>query len=163
MRREWRDAGQSTRRIGGGTRRASAAGSSGRSILPVAAAQANSRGESSARRSTQRHVRSRRGRATRCSATGGLAGAAGEAAVEVKLRASPDLGAFQHLLDQVDPAARAVKLVAQELVGRAGRRAEAAVHAAAQDRLGLAALGSVPNEVGEMRFHLRNPGRGARG
>ena len=50
--------------------------------------------------------------------------------------------AFEHLLDQVDAAARAVELVAQQLVGRAGGGAEAAVHALAQDRLGLAAVGA---------------------
>ena len=49
--------------------------------------------------------------------------------------------AFEHLLDQVDAAARAVELVAEQLVGRAGGGAEAAVHALAQDRLGLAAVG----------------------
>ena len=48
--------------------------------------------------------------------------------------------ALEHLLDQVDAPARAVELVAQQLVGRARRRAEAAMHARAQDRVGLAAL-----------------------
>jgi hypothetical protein len=53
-------------------------------------------------------------------------------------------GALEHLLDQVDAAARAVELVAEQLVGRAGRGAEAAVHALAQDRLGLAAFRACP-------------------
>ena len=51
--------------------------------------------------------------------------------------------ALEHLLDQVDAPARAVELVAQQLIGRAGRRAETAVHAGAQDRVGFAALGRV--------------------
>jgi hypothetical protein len=49
--------------------------------------------------------------------------------------------AFEHLLDQVDAAARAVELVAQQLVGGAGGGAEAAVHALAQDGLGRLAVG----------------------
>ena len=40
---------------------------------------------------------------------------------------------LQHVLDQVDAPARAVELVAQHLVGRAGRGAEAAMHAGPQD------------------------------
>ena len=66
-----------------------------------------------------------------------LAVAAGQAAVEVQLRRARRRVAFEHLLDEVDAAARAVELVAEQLVGRAGRGAEAAVHALAQDRLGL--------------------------
>ena len=41
--------------------------------------------------------------------------------------------ALQHVLDQVDAAARAVELVAEQHIGRAGRGAEAAMHAGAQD------------------------------
>ena len=52
-----------------------------------------------------------------------------------RLGAGADRLAFEHLLDQVDAAARAVELVAEYLVGRARRIAEAAVHAGAQDRL----------------------------
>jgi hypothetical protein len=63
------------------------------------------------------------------------------------------LGAFQHLLDQVDAPARPVELVAQQLIGRAGRGAETTMHAATQDLLGLAAGGGVSNEIGEMGFH----------
>ena len=40
---------------------------------------------------------------------------------------------LQHVLDQVDAAARAVELVAEQHVGRAGRGAEAAMHAGAQN------------------------------
>ena len=67
---------------------------------------------------------------------GGHAGEAREAAVDVL----DDFGArrplvLQHVLDQVDAPARAVELVAEQHIGRAGRGAETAMHAAAQDRL----------------------------
>ncbi|MNT90624.1 hypothetical protein D3C72_2315590 [compost metagenome] len=55
----------------------------------------------------------------------------------MQLGLGADLVAFQHLLDQVDAPAWAVQLVAEQLVGRAGGVAEAAMHAAAQDALGL--------------------------
>ena len=42
---------------------------------------------------------------------------------------------LQHVLDQIDAAARAVELVAQQHIGRAGRVAEAAMDAGAQDRV----------------------------
>ena len=63
------------------------------------------------------------------------------------------LAAFQHLLDEIDAPARAVELVAQQLVGRTGRGAESAVHARAQDRVGLVAVGRVADEVGERGLH----------
>ena len=78
-----------------------------------------------------------------------LAAAAREAAVEMQLRLRRDRRAFEHLLDQVDAPARAVELVAQQLIGRTGRRAEAAMHARAQDRVGFAPLGRVADEIGE--------------
>jgi len=61
-----------------------------------------------------------------------------EAAVDVPrhlLRRVPI--ALQHLLHQVDAAARAVQFVAQQHVGRARRRAEPAMDAVAQDLPGL--------------------------
>jgi hypothetical protein len=45
---------------------------------------------------------------------------------------------FEHLLDQIDATARPVEFVAEQLEGRAGGGTEAAVHAAAQNRVGLA-------------------------
>jgi hypothetical protein len=51
---------------------------------------------------------------------------------------SRDRLAFQHLLDQIDAAARSVELVTEQLEGRTSRVAEAAVHTATQDRVGLA-------------------------
>src|SRR5204862_2401998 len=65
--------------------------------------------------------------------TGGLAGTAGQAAIEMELRLRGRRRALEHLLDEVDAPARPVELVAEQLVGRAGRGAEAAVPALAQD------------------------------
>jgi hypothetical protein len=68
--------------------------------------------------------------------TGGHAGEAGEAAVDVVGHRRRHLALLEHLLHQVDAAARAVALIAGEHIGRAGRGAEAAMHAALQDRIG---------------------------
>ena len=75
--------------------------------------------------------------------------------------------ALEHLLDEVDAAARAVELVAEQLVGRAGGGAEAAVHALAQDRLGFLALGGAGELGGDGGLHaerivVRGRGRGGR-
>src|SRR5258708_2038586 len=87
--------------------------------------------------------------------TGRLAGAACEAAVEVQPRLVGDRRAFERAFHEVDAAARAVEVVAQNLVGRAGRGAEAAMHAFAQDRLGLAPFGRIANKVSELGLHGR--------
>jgi hypothetical protein len=65
---------------------------------------------------------------------GGHAGEAGQAAVDM----GDDLvvgrtAVLQHVLDQVDSSTRRIQLVAERHIGRAGRRAEAAMHAFAQD------------------------------
>ena len=65
---------------------------------------------------------------------GGHAGEAGEAAVDMGdgvVVGRPVV--LQHLLDQIDAPARAIELVAERDIGRAGRRAEAAMHAFADD------------------------------
>src|SRR6185437_8577199 len=46
-----------------------------------------------------------------------LAGPASQTAVEVQLGGTRGLGSFQHLLDEVDAAARTVELVSEQLVG----------------------------------------------
>ena len=66
------------------------------------------------------------------------AGEARQAAVDVR----DDLGGrrrvvLQHLLDQVDAPARRIELVAEQHIGRAGRGAEAAMHAGAQNLVRL--------------------------
>ncbi len=68
--------------------------------------------------------------------TGGHAGEAREAAVDMVGRRRRHLALLEHLLHQVDAAARAVALIAREHVSRAGRRAEAAMNATAQDFVG---------------------------
>jgi hypothetical protein len=50
---------------------------------------------------------------------------------------------FEYLLDEVDTPAWSVKLVAQQLVGRASGGAKTAVHAFAQNRFGFLAIGCV--------------------
>jgi hypothetical protein len=59
---------------------------------------------------------------------------------------------FQHVLDEIDATARAIQLVAEQHIGRARRRAEAAMHAFAQDRLGL--LDVRVGELGEGKVGL---------
>ena len=69
---------------------------------------------------------------------GGDAGQARQAAVEVVHRLSVRRPAlFQHRPDQVDAAARGIVLVAEQHIGRAGRGAEAVMHAGAQDAVGF--------------------------
>ncbi len=53
---------------------------------------------------------------------------------------------FQHLLDQVDPAARTIELVAEQHIGRTGRGAKPAMHAGAQDLVGFRDIG-----IGQLR------------
>ena len=65
--------------------------------------------------------------------TGSLTGAAGQAAIQVQLRARRHRLTLQQLLHEINAPAGAVQLVAEQLVGRAGGQTEAAVHAAAQD------------------------------
>ena len=79
------------------------------------------------------------------------AGEAGEAAVDMLdhlRRRRPVL--LQHLLDQIDPAARAIELVAEQHIGRTGRGAEPAMHAGAQDLVGFRDIGI--GELGEAEF-----------
>ena len=82
-----------------------------------------------------------------------LAAAARQTAVEVQLRLRRHVAAFERLLDQVDPPARTVELVAEQLIRRTRRRAEAAVHACAQDRIGFAPLGRFQQRRQQLRFH----------
>ena len=85
--------------------------------------------------------------------TGTLAGAAAETAIQVQLGGRRDRLALEQLLQQVDAPARTVEFVAEQLIGRAGRQAEAAVHTAAQDRIGLGAGGGAADGLGECGLH----------
>ena len=73
----------------------------------------------------------------------------------MQLRAMGDWLTFEHLLDQIDAATRPVEFVAEQLIGRAGRVAETAVHAGPQDGLGFTAFVAVFDEIGEVGFHAR--------
>ena len=64
---------------------------------------------------------------------GGFAGLAGQATIQVQLRGGAGFAALQHILDQIDAPARSVEFVAEQLVGRAGGVAHAAVHATGDD------------------------------
>ena len=59
--------------------------------------------------------------------------------------------AFEHLLDQVDTATRPIEFITGELIGRAGRIAEAAVYTVTQDTIRLLAM---------MRFEIAESDRG---
>src|SRR6185312_1742294 len=88
------------------------------------------------------------------------AGEAGEAAIDMPHMRIHDglLGMLEHVLDQIDAAARRIELVAEQHIGRAGRGAKAAMHAFADDagafgRLGIGELGG--REAG---LHYIRPG-----
>ena len=87
---------------------------------------------------------------------------AGQAAVDVPHRAGAGrLAALEHFLDQVDAAARAVQFVAQGDVGRAGRGAKAAMHAFAQNIVGLDDVGVGELIRGETGLHGQSAGPSA--
>jgi hypothetical protein len=89
--------------------------------------------------------------------TGGHAGEAGEAAIDVLDRLRIGRPAFlEHALDEVNAAARAIELVAEQHIGRAGGGAEAAMHAGPEDLLGLANIGILELRRAEGRFHGRS-------
>ena len=79
--------------------------------------------------------------------------AAGQAAIQVQLGFAGRRHALQHLLHQVNAAAWAVQLVAQELVSWAGSRAKAAMHTLAQNRLGGITIWRVFEFWGEIGLH----------
>ncbi|MNJ29185.1 hypothetical protein D3C77_237450 [compost metagenome] len=84
---------------------------------------------------------------------GGFAIAAAQAAVQVQLGLGGDFIALQHLLDQVNAPARAVELVANQLVRRARGIAEAAMHTAAQDAFGFLGTRQLPGLFTQMGLH----------
>jgi hypothetical protein len=75
---------------------------------------------------------------------GGFTVSASQTSIEVLLRLAGWGVPFQHLLDQVNASARAIELVAQQLVRGAGCQAKTAVHAFAKNLLGLCAFTSAP-------------------
>ncbi len=79
--------------------------------------------------------------------TGRHAGQARQAAIDVlDLDLARRAVLLQHVLDEVDAPARRIQLVAQQHIGRAGRGAEPAMHAGAQDLVGFRDI-----RIGELR------------
>ena len=95
--------------------------------------------------------------------TGRLAGAAGQTAIQVQPRPGGGAIALEHLFDEIQPATRAIELIAQDLVGRAGRRTEATVHTAAQQRGGLLGIGAILERGREGGLHKGAIGPGSTG
>ena len=86
--------------------------------------------------------------------TGGHAGQARQAAVDMLdhvARRRPVL--LEHVLDQIDAPARAIELVAEQHIGRAGGGAEAAMHAGAQDLFRFRDLRIDQLREGEVGLH----------
>ena len=84
---------------------------------------------------------------------GGHAGEAGEAAVDVIADRRGHLALLEHLLDQIDAAARGIALVAEQHIGRAGGGAEAAMDAAPQHGVGAGDGRVLELLVGEIGVH----------
>jgi hypothetical protein len=90
--------------------------------------------------------------------TGGHAGQAGEAAIDVPHhRLGGRAAGFEHVLDQVNAATRAVELVAKQQEGRAGGGAEAAMHAGTQHLVGCGDVGIAQLLRGESGLHRSVP------
>src|SRR5262249_49370551 len=91
--------------------------------------------------------------------TGGLAAPARQASVKVQLCRTSRPRTLQHLLDLIDAATRAVELIAEQLIGRAGGEAEAAMNARAQDLLRPGSVGSLSDPVRKTRLHGSDAGQ----
>ena len=76
-----------------------------------------------------------------------------QASVQVLLRFFAGIGTFQQRLYQVDASARAIQLIPQYLVGRAGGIAEPAVHAAAKYAFGLVCAWEASGVVAQLGLH----------
>ncbi len=85
--------------------------------------------------------------------TRGLAIQTGQAAIQMSLRAARDFPALEHLLHQIYSSTRPIELIAQQLIRRAGRVAEPAMHAFADDGLRLFAVLGVREFGTQMRLH----------
>ena len=72
----------------------------------------------------------------------------------MQLRAARRRLAFEHLLDKVDATPWTIELIAQQLIGRAGRVTEAAVHALAQNGFGFQSVRGVKKFGGEFSLHV---------
>lgn len=86
--------------------------------------------------------------------TGGFTGATRQATIQVLRALVIDLILFQEVFDQVDAPSRSVQFITQQLIGRAGRRTETAVHALAQDRIRLLDQRKINQARMDFCFHL---------
>ena len=64
-----------------------------------------------------------------------------------------DFATFEDLLDEVDPPARAVELIAKQLISRARRVAKATVDAVSQNGIGFRTFRRVLDEVCKRGLH----------
>ena len=87
---------------------------------------------------------------------GGFAGAAEQAAIQVTLGDVAGWLTFQHLLNQIDAAARSIQFISEQLVSGAGGGAEAAMYAVAQDLIGFFAFRSGQKCGWERGLHQRS-------
>ena len=85
---------------------------------------------------------------------GGHAGEAGETPVDVVGDRRGDRALLEHLLDQVDAAARRIALIAEQHIGRAGGGAEAAMDAALEHGVGAGDGRVLELLVGEIGVHV---------
>ena len=60
---------------------------------------------------------------------------------------------FKDLLDQIDATARTIQLIAEQLIGGAGRSTESTMHALAQNGIRFLTLRRVFDEVSEIGLH----------
>ena len=84
---------------------------------------------------------------------GGLARTATQTAIQMQACTRADRLTFEHALDEINAAARAVQFIAQQLIGGTSRGAKAAVHALAQNVLGLASFVAVAEFSSEFGLH----------
>src|SRR3954451_4121018 len=59
---------------------------------------------------------------------------------------------LQHLLDEINPAARAIQFIPKQYIGRTGRRAKSAMHTGTQNLVGFRNIGI--GELSQAEFGL---------
>ena len=71
----------------------------------------------------------------------------------MKLRFFGDVFALEHLLHQIDSAARTVEFVAEQLIGRASREAKSAVNAGAKNGIRFFTFGRLFERIENRDIH----------
>jgi hypothetical protein len=72
----------------------------------------------------------------------------------MQLGSGGGLHSFEHFLDEIDPSARTIEVIAEQLIGWTSCRAEPAVDAAAHDVGCDAAIGAVLQVFRKLYFHF---------